>query len=126
MMDVVVIGAGPAGVLAAIRAAELGARAAFVTSAESGGMAANDGPVPLRTLAFAARLIRDARQLPRYGITATEPMLHYDRLLERMREVIDAQLLQAAVRAAAESQIASFNLGDRHEQRPSYHFESSR
>jgi pyruvate/2-oxoglutarate dehydrogenase complex dihydrolipoamide dehydrogenase (E3) component len=89
-------------------------------------MAANDGPVPLRTLAFAARLIRDARQLPRYGITATEPVLHYDRLLERMREVIDAQLLQAAVRAAVESQTASFNLGDRHEQRPSYHFESSR
>ena len=56
MMDVVVIGAGPAGVLAAIRAAELGARTALVTSAESGGMAANDGPVPVRTLAFAARL----------------------------------------------------------------------
>ena len=61
MTDVVVIGAGPAGVLAAIRAAELGARTALVSSGEFGGMAANDGPVPVRALAYAARLIRDAR-----------------------------------------------------------------
>ena len=38
-------------------------------------MAANDGPVPVRALAFAARLMRDARQLPRYGITTSEPAL---------------------------------------------------
>lgn len=43
MTDVVVIGAGPAGVLAAIRATDLGARTTLVTSAEFGGMAANDG-----------------------------------------------------------------------------------
>jgi len=63
MMDVIVIGAGPAGVVAALRAADLGARTALVTRDEFGGMAANDGPVPVRTLAHAARLIRDARQL---------------------------------------------------------------
>ena len=56
VLDVVVIGAGPAGVLAAIRAADLGARTALVSSAEFGGMVANDGPVPVRTLAYAARL----------------------------------------------------------------------
>jgi dihydrolipoamide dehydrogenase len=66
--DVVVIGAGPAGVLAALRAAELGALPTLVSSAQFGGMAANDGPVPVRALAYAARLMRDARQLPRYGI----------------------------------------------------------
>jgi dihydrolipoamide dehydrogenase len=70
MTDIIVIGAGPAGVLAALRAAELGARTELVTSGEFGGMAANDGPVPVRALAYAARLIRDARQLPQYGITA--------------------------------------------------------
>ena len=67
--DLIVIGAGPAGALSAIRSAELGARTALVTAAEFGGMAATDGPVPVRALAFAARLMRDARQLPRYGIT---------------------------------------------------------
>ena len=87
MFDVIVIGAGPAGVLAAIRAAELGARTALVTAAEFGGMAASDGPVPVRAMAFAARLLRDARQLPRYGITTGEPSLRYDNLLARVREI---------------------------------------
>ena len=56
MFDIIVIGAGPAGVLAALRAADLGARTALITRDEFGGMAANDGPVPVRTLAHAARL----------------------------------------------------------------------
>jgi pyruvate/2-oxoglutarate dehydrogenase complex dihydrolipoamide dehydrogenase (E3) component len=88
-MDVVVVGAGPAGVLAALRAAELGARTALVTRAEFGGMAANDGPVPVRTLAHAARLLREARQLGRYGIAVSQPVLEYPRLLSRVRDVVD-------------------------------------
>ena len=86
-LDVAVIGAGPAGVVAALRAARLGARTALVTRNEFGGMAANDGPVPVRTLAHAARLMREARQLPRYGITAGDPALDYPRLLDRVRDV---------------------------------------
>ena len=87
-MDVVVVGAGPAGVLAALRAAELGARTVLVTRAEFGGMAANDGPVPVRTLAHAARLLREARQLGQYGIAVSEPLLDYPRLLARVHEVV--------------------------------------
>jgi pyruvate/2-oxoglutarate dehydrogenase complex dihydrolipoamide dehydrogenase (E3) component len=89
MTDVIVIGAGPAGVLAALRAADLGARTTLVTRAEFGGMAANDGPVPVRTLAHAARLIRDACQLGQYGIIVNQPTLDYSRLLGRVREVVD-------------------------------------
>jgi dihydrolipoamide dehydrogenase len=75
MIDIIVIGAGPAGVVAALRAADQGARTMLVTRAEFGGMAANDGPVPVRTLAHAARLIREARQLGQYGIVVSEPVL---------------------------------------------------
>jgi pyruvate/2-oxoglutarate dehydrogenase complex dihydrolipoamide dehydrogenase (E3) component len=87
-MDVVVVGAGPAGVFCALRAADLGARTTLVTRAEFGGMAANDGPVPVRTLAHAARLIRDARQLDRYGLAVDAPTLSYPRLIARVREVV--------------------------------------
>jgi len=88
--DVVVVGAGPAGVVAALRAARLGARTALITRDQFGGMAANDGPVPVRTLAQAARLLREARQLPRFGIAGGEPSLDYPALLARVREVTAA------------------------------------
>jgi pyruvate/2-oxoglutarate dehydrogenase complex dihydrolipoamide dehydrogenase (E3) component len=52
-------------------------------------MAANDGPVPVRTLAQAARLIREAKQLPLYGIAGCEPLLDYPRLLARVRDVTE-------------------------------------
>jgi pyruvate/2-oxoglutarate dehydrogenase complex dihydrolipoamide dehydrogenase (E3) component len=42
----------------------------------------------VRTLAHAARLIRDARQLGRYGIQVDEPRLDYSQLLARVREVV--------------------------------------
>src|SRR3954447_6936526 len=85
--DVVVIGAGPAGVVAALRAARLGARPALLTNGPFGGMAATDGPIPVRTLAHAARLLREARQLESYGISVEPPSLDYLRLLSRVREV---------------------------------------
>src|SRR5580692_584643 len=96
--DVLVVGAGPAGVVASLRAARLGARTALITRDEFGGMAANDGPVPVRTLAQAARLVREARQLPRYGIDAVEPSLDYPTLLERVREVTAAAREQTMLR----------------------------
>jgi len=86
--DIIVLGAGPAGMVAALRAGYLGARTSLVTAAEFGGMAANDGPVPVRVLARAARLIREARQLGQYGIAVSEPALDYQRLLARVHEVV--------------------------------------
>ena len=103
MIDILIIGAGPAGVLASLRAADLGARTVLVTRAEFGGMAANDGPVPVRTLAHAARLIREARQLHQYGIGVSEPVLNYPRLLARVREVVDDVRANSSLRPQIDS-----------------------
>src|SRR5260370_37729369 len=103
MIDTIVIGAGPAGVLAALRAADLGARPMWVPRAEFGGMSANDGPVPVRTLAHAARLIREARQLGQYGIGVGEPVLEYARLLARVREVVDDVCAHSSLRRQIDS-----------------------
>jgi pyruvate/2-oxoglutarate dehydrogenase complex dihydrolipoamide dehydrogenase (E3) component len=103
MFDVIVIGAGPAGVVAALRAADLGANTALITRDEFGGMAANDGPVPVRTLAHAARLIREARQLGLYGITVGEPVLDYPRLLARVREIVNDVRAHSAFRGQIDS-----------------------
>ena len=88
MLDVIVVGAGPAGVLAALRAAELGARTALISRSEFGGMAGNDGPVPVRVLAYAARLMREAQRLGQYGVVVSRPTLDYPQLLARVREVV--------------------------------------
>src|SRR5947207_15490722 len=103
MIDVLVIGAGPAGVLAALRAADLGARTVLVTRTEFGGMAANDGPVPVRTLAHAARLISEARQLSEYGIGVSEPVLDYPRLPARVRELINHVPAHSSLRPQIDS-----------------------
>ena len=115
-VDVVVLGAGPAGMMAAARAAELGARTALVTQNEFGGMAANDGPVPVRTLAHTARLMRDARQLGRYGVTIDNPVLDYSQMLERVREVVTDVRTISSLRKQIESQgaIVYENVGEAH------------
>ena len=98
MVNLLVIGGGPAGLLAARRGAELGARTALVTRGAFGGMAANDGPVPVRTLAHAARLMREARQLDSYGISVGEPRLDYLRLMGRVREVVESVKTHSTMR----------------------------
>jgi pyruvate/2-oxoglutarate dehydrogenase complex dihydrolipoamide dehydrogenase (E3) component len=90
-------------VFAALRAADMGARTALITRDEFGGMAANDGTVPVRTLAQAARLIRDSRQLGMFGIEVSEPVLDYPRLLERVRTVVYDVRMHSALRGQIDS-----------------------
>jgi pyruvate/2-oxoglutarate dehydrogenase complex dihydrolipoamide dehydrogenase (E3) component len=101
--DVMVIGAGPAGVLAALRAADLGACTELVTSTVFGGMATTEGPVPMRTLAHAARLMRQARQFGEHGVTVSEPVLNYPRLLARVHEVVADVLAHSSFREQIDS-----------------------
>src|SRR5262249_61013037 len=100
---VIWLGPGLAGVRGWLRAAEMGGRASLVASGELGGMAANDGPVPVRTLGHASRLMREARQLGRYGVTVSEPVLNYGQLLARVREVVGDVRAHAFLRQQIDS-----------------------
>jgi glutathione reductase (NADPH) len=87
--DVVVIGAGPAGTAAALRAAELGARVAVAEGDRVGGTCVNTGCVPTRALARTARLLRDVRSAADYGVLTSDPRLDWDRTVARVREIVD-------------------------------------
>ena len=88
MFEVVVVGGGPAGVAAALRATELGATVALVERGNLGGTCTNDGCVPTRVLARAARLVRDAEQFADYGLEGEPPEVDFSRLLNRTQRVV--------------------------------------
>lgn len=88
MLDVIVIGGGPAGVTAGLRARELGASVALVERDRMGGTCTNNGCVPTRVFARAARLARDAAQFDRYGLIAEEPELDFLKLMKCTEQVV--------------------------------------
>ncbi len=88
MLDVIVIGGGPAGVIAALRAAELGASVSLVEKNRLGGTCTIDGCVPTRVLARAARLAREAGNCAGYGLLGIDPALDFERLMARTQQVV--------------------------------------
>ncbi|WP_144717669.1 dihydrolipoyl dehydrogenase family protein [Agrococcus jejuensis] len=87
--DVVVIGAGPGGTAAALRAADLGARVVVLEAARLGGTCVNSGCVPTRVLARAARLIRDARSAHEHGVVVGDVSLDWRAMVDRVHARVD-------------------------------------
>ena len=69
--DLLVIGSGPGGIAAALRAAQQGARVGLVESREIGGVHINRGGVPIKALLCAANLLRDMGRAEEFGLRAT-------------------------------------------------------
>jgi len=87
--DVIVIGAGPAGTAAALRAAELGASVAVLEADRLGGTCVNTGCVPTRVLAKAARLMREIRTSDTYGIALTVHPLDWSATVASVERTVD-------------------------------------
>ena len=87
--EVLVVGAGPAGTSAAIRAAELGARVGLVEARRTGGVCVNSGCVPTRVLAKTARFVREVRAAGGYGIDVGDPVVDWSRTVAKVRQVVE-------------------------------------
>jgi pyruvate/2-oxoglutarate dehydrogenase complex dihydrolipoamide dehydrogenase (E3) component len=89
LSELVVIGGGPAGATAALRARELGAEVVLIERDKLGGTCTNDGCVPTRALAKAARLVRDAEQFADYGLRGLAPGVDFSGVLLSARRVVE-------------------------------------
>ena len=86
--DVVVIGAGPGGYVAAIRAAQLGLRTAVVERRFLGGVCLNVGCIPTKALLHTADLLEEARAGKRFGVVAQEVTLDWKAALKHKEQVV--------------------------------------
>ena len=87
--DVLILGGGPAGYVAAIRAAQLGMRTALVEKEKLGGVCVNIGCIPTKALlhsAYIASLLRDAKE---FGVEAGTVKTDYGVAMQRSRRVSD-------------------------------------
>jgi dihydrolipoamide dehydrogenase len=89
--DVVVIGAGPGGYVAAIRAAQLGLATAVVEADRAGGVCGNWGCIPSKAILADATLANDVRAAAKAKIVASVPAFDFGRVIDRSRQVADRQ-----------------------------------
>jgi pyruvate/2-oxoglutarate dehydrogenase complex dihydrolipoamide dehydrogenase (E3) component len=85
--DLVVVGAGTAGLVAAAVAAGLGARVALIERGLMGGDCLNHGCVPSKALLAAGRAFAGARRLSAFGGTDAAITADFERVMERMRRL---------------------------------------
>ncbi len=85
--DVIVIGSGPGGYVAAIRAAQLGKNVAIVEKAELGGICLNWGCIPTKALLKSAQVFEYLKHSSDYGITTKDAAVDFDAVIKRSRGV---------------------------------------
>jgi dihydrolipoamide dehydrogenase len=90
-LDVVVIGAGPGGYVAAIRAAQLGLSVAVVEADQPGGVCGNWGCIPSKAILADATLANELRAAAKQGIVTAPPTFDFAKVVDRSRGVADRQ-----------------------------------
>ena len=86
--DCVVIGAGPGGYVAAIRAAQLGMSTAVVERDSVGGRCLNVACIPAKAVLRAADILSETREAGEFGIVVAEPTVDFAAVMERRGKVV--------------------------------------
>ena len=106
--DLVILGGGMGGYIAAIRARQLGLSVALVEKELIGGTCLHKGCIPTKTLLKSASIYQDILNSHRYGIEASKPMLHFSKVQARKEDVVN-QLYRGLQHLMKQNQIDIFN-----------------
>ncbi len=92
-MSLVVIGSGPGGYVAAIKAAQLGQSVTVIEDTEVGGTCLNRGCIPTKALIASTRLLAKARELDKYGIDLTGTVSpNLEKIMARKDKIVSTQV----------------------------------
>jgi dihydrolipoamide dehydrogenase len=86
--DLVIIGGGPGGYVAAIRAAQLGAKVALVEKDRVGGTCLNRGCIPTKALVRSVEVLQLVDKAPAFGVIVEEPAFDFARIMTRKNEIV--------------------------------------
>lgn len=87
--DLVIIGGGPGGYVAAIRASQLGLKTAIVEKEKLGGVCLHKGCIPTKTLLRSAEIYATAKESDAYGILMNDVKIDFPKVQQRKSSVID-------------------------------------
>ena len=85
--DVIIIGGGPGGYVAAIRAAQLGKKTAIVEANHLGGICLNWGCIPTKALLKNAEVFELIQNAKKYGIEVGEVTINWKKMIKRSRDI---------------------------------------
>jgi dihydrolipoamide dehydrogenase len=87
--DCVIIGSGPGGYIAAIRAAQLGMHTAVIEGDRVGGRCLNYACIPAKAMLRIADVLTEIRSAPEFGIAVGEATLQFDEVIRRREMVVE-------------------------------------
>jgi len=85
--DVAIVGGGPGGYVAAIRAAQLGKKTAVVERSDLGGVCLNWGCIPTKALLKSAEVLRTAQKAKKFGVKVDAVEVDFPSVIQRSRQV---------------------------------------
>jgi len=86
--DIAIIGAGPGGYVAAIRASQLGGKVAVIEKGELGGTCVNRGCIPTKALVASAQLFHSVKKAGEFGIKSGEVSVDFSVIAKRKERIV--------------------------------------
>ena len=88
MIDLLIIGGGPAGYVAAERAGHAGLKVVLFEKKAMGGVCLNEGCIPTKTLLYSAKMYENALHGDKYGVFGDNIRFDYEKIISRKKKVV--------------------------------------